>query len=292
MRPPRLLPLLLVPLLALLAGCSSSPRPDFTVPDDADPEATIRAAGNATELPDPYVLRIEVRHESTLGDGLPGVPVVFFDSSQPADVEAARTGPDGVAVARFFVGGTISIAAGGMGLYTVEEAQRVVLGEPGEQETLTLVLYDAQREAVLEETFPSGAAVGLPGVEAYTDMDIRFSDDEEVNAAYLSRLASIAGTLEWDNTPAATADFFAGLRSADDRHAIAGDDRRQAPTDTGNLETVAAEGDAARDLGLAAAAGGGLQARAATHGPLVAPDGLPFSFTVLAGFEGSGITIQ
>jgi hypothetical protein len=286
-RPALLMPLLALPLL--LAGCSSSPA--FTVPDDADPEATIRPAGNATAPAEPYVLRVEVRHESGLGDGIPGAAVVFFDASQPAEAEAARTGPDGAATARFFVGGTVSIAAGGLDRYTVEEARQVVLGDPGEQDTLTIVLYDRVRTVEVEGVFPT-SPLGSPAMPAYADVDVRLSDDDQVDAGYLVRLWSAAATLRWDNSPTAYGDLYAGLRAADDSAERHGGDSRQAPGSSGNEEAVAVEGDDARSLGGAAAAGGGLQARAASRGPVAAPGGgLPFRFTVEAEFKGSDITI-
>lgn len=279
---------LLAALPLLLVGCTSSSSPDFVVPEDADPEATIRSSGNGTEAAKPYVLTIEVRHETSTGPPVAGAAVVFFEASEPADVEAARTGPDGNAVARFFIHGTISIAAGGIDGRTVEELRDVILGDPGEEARVTIVLYEAAKSVEVTGGFPNG--IGTSFMPAFANFPLPFADGTAQNA-YLERLDGLDVRLAWANAPTEFADLYVGIHSDDDVAQYTGDDERQLPSDAANQETLTLEPTQAKEAGRAAIAGGGLELQALSDYPVVTLDNLPLVFYVEARFVGSGITI-
>lgn len=286
--PGRLASALLV-LFVTLAGCSGGRSADFTVPDDADAHATIRAADNGTEPPSPYTLRVQVRHERADGPPITGAAVVFFDASQGAQTEGARTGDDGDVIADFYVGGTISLAAGGVEGFTTEELPGLVLGDPGEEDTVVILLYSAQKTLQASGSFPLSPAT--PTNVAYADVPVAFAEGAAAQA-YLQRLVGLEAILRWDNGPAGSGDLYAAAASADDADFVHGDDAQQLPTDTGNEEVLTLDEGAARSLGDAAAAGGGLVLRAETRQPVVTVGGLPFTFDAAATFQGSDLVIR
>lgn len=269
-----------------LAGCSGG-SPEFTVPEGADADVDIRPDGNRS-TPQPYVLRIHVRHETLQGAPLGGAAVVFFDASQPAQVEAARTDAQGDAVARFYLGGTISIAAGGLSNFTVEEARNVVLGEPGESGDLTIMLFNTTRTVQVDVALPNG--LGTSVQPYWADTPVTFSTTAA--EAYLQRLVDLDITLTWMNSPTAFADLYVGAVSADDAELREGTDTRQLPTDASNMETLDLDEAQTADLREASLDGGGLQLRALSDSGVVTAGSLAATFVMQASFKGSDIKIS
>jgi len=270
--------------LLLLAGCAG---PDFRVPPDADATADILPAEGEAPA-EPFTLAVQVRREHAGGEPVTGVGVVVFGTSEDAAVEYARTDAAGNAALRFFVGGTASVAVGGADGLTTEEALDVALGPPGETRVLEVFLYDQERTLAVGGSFP--LALGLPGQPAAADVAVDLAADPAVEAAYLDRLVGLDVTLAWTNSPTASGDLHAAVRSGDGAVQRTGGDERQLPADGAHEEELHLGEQDARALGWAAQASG-LHLRAASRGPVVAVDALAFTFEGTATFRGSDLVI-